>query len=296
MPKFANEAGPGYEIISRPSGKILSLKGEWRDEIRKVLQSHNIVHLRISVYAGWKSGTIDFLPQMPEIEQLDIVAPEVKDFTPLYGLPKLRKLNLDGKTGHIDFLRFPMLQELSVGLWSPRNLGSVFQCRSLKNLAIAGYSAADLHEFESLKDSLEGLSLGKLRCERLDGMPELPKLIRLFLTLCPRLQSLSGVERCADLQVLWVERARSLEQIDSVRHLRLLRTLILSGCPRIKSLTPLRGLPALETVGLMETTNIQDGDISVLKTLPALIHAKFVDRPHYTNRDSEFPKERGSFY
>ena len=289
----ANEAGPGYEIIKRPSGEILSLKGKWRDEVSEVAVARGLKHLRISVYAGWQGDEIGFLLRLGQIETLDIVAPTVRDFSPLYSLSRLRKLSLNGKTGSIDFTQLPALEDVSLGSWSAKHMSSVFRCGNLKNLAIAGYSGPDLREFDPLTQKLEGLSLGRLKIENLFGLPAFPRLIRLFITLAARLKSLEGVERSLGLQVLCVEQARELTRIDAVAQLRKLRTLIFSNCPQIESIRCIEGLPELATVGLMEKTNVIDGDIAVLKTLPALIHARFVDRPHYSNRRAEFPAEKG---
>lgn len=274
----------------------MSLRGKWRDEIPEVVAARGLTHLRISVYAGWQGEDIGFLPRLRQIETLDIVAPAVRDFSPLYVLSRLRKLSLNGKTGPIDFTQFPVLEDISLGSWSAKNLNSVFRCSGLKKLALAGYSGSDLREFEPLKDKLEGLSLGRLKIENLDGLPTFPALIRFFITLAARLKSLKGIERCPGLQVLWVEQAKELRRIDSVAQLRRLRTLILTNCPLLESIQCIAGLPELATVGLMEKTNVIDGNISVLKTLPALIHARFVDRSHYSNRKAEFPAEEGSFY
>jgi hypothetical protein len=110
------------------------------------------------------------------------------------------------------------------------------------------------------------------------------------------LEMLNGLENADGLIVLVVEQAKRLRQIDSLHGLAQLGTLVLNDCPKIESIRSLADLSSLETVGLMQTTNVADGDFSPLLTLPKLRNATFVDRPHYSHRNESFPKDQEAFY
>src|SRR5262249_42874841 len=101
-------------------------------------------------------------------------------------------------------------------------------------------------------------------------------LQRLSFATVNHLNELNGIEDCPNLSVLWVEGAKHLARLDAVAALKNLETLNLSDCPNIRTLRPLRGLPHLQTVWFFGKTNILDGDLSPLKTLPQLQYAKFV--------------------
>lgn len=45
---------------------------------------------------------------------------------------------------------------------------------------------------------------------------------------------------------------------------------------------PLAGLQELETFLFYESTDVADGDLTVLKRLPEPQHVVFMDRPHYS--------------
>jgi len=51
------------------------------------------------------------------------------------------------------------------------------------------------------------------------------------------------------------------------------------------------GTPVLPLL-FYESTNIRDGDFSILKGLPKLEHVVFMERPHYSHKPSDFPRRK----
>lgn len=257
------------------------------------MQREKLTHLRLSEYAGWSEGTLRFLPQLDFLEYLDLWSSNIRDVIPLYSLPQLKGLSLNGVTAQIDFSRFPRLRELSLGQWRERSFRSVFDGANLEILSISGFRGSNLSSFSRLQN-LESLALSNSPISSLTGIESIGQLIRLSLVLTNKLEEIDRLP--VRLRVLWVERTHSLRRLTALATAQSLRTLVLKECPRIESLKPIQRLPCLETVGLMQTTNVLDGDLGVLLSLPRLQHATFLDRNHYNVSSSQFPKKLPVYY
>jgi hypothetical protein len=71
----------------------------------------------------------------------------------------------------------------------------------------------------------------------------------------------------------------------------LLNKLILSDDGPIESLVPLEGLAALDWLVFPGTTEVLDGDLSVLLRLPSLRTVAFKDRANYTHTRKQIQGE-----
>lgn len=258
------------------------------------MRRQKIKWLRLSGYAGWRENDLSFLPQLEFLERLDLWTTTVRDLTPIYQLGELQALSLNGVISKVEFDRIPKLNDLHLAQWRKAAHASVFSCRHLKNLGVCGYSGATLEPWGSIK-SLENIALSFSRVQSLAGIGLLPMLRRLSLARVNRLTRLDGIEESRALLLLWVEGAAKLEDISALGSVKTLRTLNLTDCPHLETLKGIRGLPDLEAVWFFGKTNIEDGDLSALKTLPKLKYAKFVDRRHYSHKSDEFPKNTDIF-
>jgi hypothetical protein len=302
--------GPqNYAIRKDGTREYLVLVGPWTQDVAKVMREEGLKDLRLSHYTEWKGKSIEFVREVPFLERLDLWAVGIRDISPLYELINLKCLSLNMVTAPIQFPRFPMLQDLRVagyrreihfeslpalrrvdlGNWNASLYSEIFHAKHLRRLSISGFTGADLSQFHEL-ENLEELGLGASSMGRLTGASRMPRLRRLALTLVNRLQDLTGLEDCRCLTHLSVEKAKILGKIDAVSKLNDMQELGLSDCPRLESIHPLQGLSRLRIIYMSHTTRVADGDLSVLKALPQLEHASFVDRPTYNCKSSDFPK------
>lgn len=266
---------------------FLLLQGPWESSITDVMTTFGLTYLRVNRPTE-RQVQIDFLRELPFLERLDLSALGIVDVSPLYDLPNLRRLNINGFKHKIDFTRIPKLEELRLD-WHEKSFSSLLACDQLRILGIGYYTNPDLQQLKNLC-SLQELVISFSRIENLAGVEHFPELGLLSIDYVKNLETLEPLGACRKLWNLRIDAAKNLRWMDPVSGLRNLRELCLKRCPEIESLRPIQGLPALESVGLLETTNIQDGDLSVLLTLPALKHASFVDRRHYTHKNADFPK------
>jgi hypothetical protein len=285
---FANSAvASQFKVCEIGATRYLLLQSPWESGIAEVMKRYGIKHLRLNRPTE-RQVQIDFLRELPFLERVELSAMSVVDVTPLYDLPSLRRLRIDGFKKEIDFTRIPELEELRLD-WHPKFFSSLLACERLRTLGIGCYKAGDLEPFDKLA-SLEELIISQAPLESLAGIENFPKLARLSLDFIDHLNTLVPLNVCRSLLSLTIDGAKNLRDISPLSGLRNLSDLGLQRCPHIKSLQPIRGLPRLQTIGLLETTSIEDGDLSVLETLPALKHASFVDRRHYTRKNADFPK------
>jgi Leucine-rich repeat (LRR) protein len=278
-----------FKICQRRANRFLLLEGPWDPDIAPYFEAYGVTHLRLSAYAGWREKQIDFLRSLPFLTKLDLAAVGLKDVSPLYELPNLKALSVNGLERRIDFPRIPSLRNLNIH-WSQKNFSSLLDCTELEELGLDGYSGPDLKPFRNLK-KMHNFALSFSRVETLVGIENCVSLGRFPLALVNRLTSLDHLEGCGELWHVSVEGAKALQRIDAVAQLPYLREFSLVGCPRVESIKPLARLPVLESV-FFRTTVIQDGDMSPLLTLPSLKHATFNDRKHYSHNNAEFPKPK----
>jgi len=282
--------GPNYKIaeIGRTGIRQLILKGEWHSSMADVMRIKNISAMLVSGYAGWDGANLDFLREVPFLERLSLIVLNRVNIDGIYFLRHLKDFSIGYNKKRIDFVQFQSLERVSLS-WSI-GYESLFECKRLKDVAIARLPE-DRLPFLAHLPNLESLALSLCRFTDLQNLPELPKLVRLSLIVCNRLQRLKGLESFPNLRVLWIEQAKSLSDIDAVAFLRALRTLVLRDCPQVKNIKALVGLPDLESVSFSATTDIRDGDLSPLESLPSLTNADFKDRRHYSKKNIDFRKD-----
>jgi hypothetical protein len=284
-----------FFISEKAQVPTLVLKGEWNGSIAPYMRTHQIVGLRLSGYLGWHSTHLDFLHDVPFVEYLDILATKVEDISGIYALKELSYLSLEGRTPSIDFSRLPRLKTLALGKVSPGLHLDLWKAKTIRKLALTAPKPASLAILEQLP-VLQELGVCFASIYDLSFAAGTAGLRRLSLVACNSLRTLQGIECSKGLLVLSIEQAKALSDIRALVHSFSLRTLVLRDCPNIKTIEPIRGLPNLETVGLMQTTNVKDGNLSPLLSLPKLQNATFIDRLHYSHRCERFPKKVPAFY
>lgn len=279
-----------YEIaeIGRTGQRQLILKGKWHSGMADIMRAGNVRALLVSGYTGWNEPDLHFLHDVPFLERLSLLVLNRVNIDGIYLLPNLKDLSVGYNKRPIDFGRLRRLQRVALG-WC-KGYESLFECRSLRDIAISRFPEDHLPALSRFSN-LESLALSNCTFTDLRRYPELPQLVRLSLIVCNRLENLLGLEHCSNLLVLWIEQAKVLNDIAAVAHLQALKTLVLRDCPRINSIKAVTGLPNLEAVSLSAKTNIRDGDLSPLTSLPRLTNASYKDRPHYSIKSEWFPKQ-----
>ena len=271
-----------YSVKDTKTGRELVLESAWDDSIAEYMARNHITNLQVNYAKGFIGDDVRFLPKLPFLEGLHMIFYHIKDISPIHDLVNLRRLGLGCPVKTVvDFTCFPHIEGCSI-MRSVKTKG-LSTAYSLKSLGLNPYSQKDLSELSGLVN-LESLSISQSRLTSLEGLENLTKLTKLGIHMLSYLISLHGIESLAQLEELDVVTCKKINSIEEVHSLTSLRLLAIDNCGEIGSLHPVVGLNKLEKVFFTESTNILDGDLSPLASLPHLKRVAFMDRKHYSHR------------
>jgi len=262
------------------------IHGGWDRFMTGYLIGNGVVELVLNQATGWEGRDLSFLTELPGLELFEIFDFSIKDITPIHSLHRLRRLGITTYCStEIDFSAFPRLR--SCGLeWRPKAT-SLFDCTTLKELFVNGYSGKVFSPFAALFN-LESLAILNSPIANLHQLGALRRLRSLRLANLKRLTSLAGIEGLATLEELEIHTCRAIRSIEEIGSLPGLRRLFLNNDGDIESLKPLEKLNGLEWVLFYESTNICDGDLSPLLYQKNLSRVSFRNRRHYSHRREDF--------
>lgn len=274
----------GYFLTadSWPDGQCIVLQGPWRDEFLPAFDDNNIVSLRLSQSMGWQPEKLQFLDRLPELRGIEIYHHDVKDITPLAHLERLEHIGLDcNYSSAADFTAFPHLTHCFVR-WRPK-AKTLLSVPSLKHLNISGYPYQDLTPLNALT-KLNVLKLASRKLRTLHGVEQLSRLTAIDLFRCMALESINQLRDAnCSLQTIIIDTCKRIGDIEALRSSSGLRALTLNNCGPIQSLLPVRNCMHLEELYFAESTNILDGDLSILLKLGSLKSTSFANRRHYSH-------------
>ena len=237
---------------------------------------------------------LHFLLQCPSVSDVQVSpsydAPEAFDYSPLYKMPCLRRLDCQTvygtceqyKTtidysqiqgleyiamvggGHVGYEKLPHLREL----WISQN-------RTHKNFEGISYS-----------DDLEKITVIQSKLQTLNGIEAFSNLKSLVMYNNYSLRDISALQNTAEtLRYLVIENCSKIKDFSSLASLSRLQHLQLYGNNTIPNLTFLRNMPQLKTFTF--TMNVEDGDLSLCRNIP---YVSCKSRKHYNFKDAQLPK------
>ena len=186
----------------------------------------------------------------------------------ILSLPRLRSLHIGGWNGDLDFGRLPDLEWLSIGdaNFASGLDGLIAQHGRLRSLTVLFYGRPDLRAIGDLP-ALERLRFKQCKIRTLAGIGGAPKIAGMTFEYCASLNSLEGIEACANLEYLRVANSPRLHDLAPLASTRRLRMLDLETTSGIESLKPIAGHPGLQVVYF---SKIADQDLDPLGSMPML--------------------------
>lgn len=168
---------------------------------------------------GFKQEDLDFLNQIPFIQQVWFWEIGLKEISGLYSLKDLAYFGIHEKRPAIDFSKFPKLQK---AVWHPiRKDCGLGELDSLQGLDVWRFKPK-YKSYESIEipKNLKQLDLNWCNPTSLEGMPFLNELEELQIHYCRNLESIDSIfEFAPNLKKLVVTRCANLENFDAVlRH------------------------------------------------------------------------------
>lgn len=280
---FPKPVSPLDSDEATSDGAGIVVKGEWSDPVTRYVHSKTIEAVYLNSAKGWRGRDYGFLRDIETVRCLHILTSRADDLSAIGDMSALEKLTLACRTrSPIDFPALKNLRQCYLSWWSKAE--SIFDCPGLEILYLDEFKTADHDRFDDLR-GLRKLTIGNSTIPSVRPLAGLPRLVKLVLLNCSKIDSLNGIEELNELRWLAVSGSHALSSIEPVAALEALEILDLSDCSRIASLAPLAGLRNLKALTFAGTkTTVEDGDLSVLETLPRLSMLNFVQRPHYTHR------------
>lgn len=275
-----NISAENYTLEKGTRGTRLVLHTEWSDQLLDIYRTNKVKEMEVNYAKGFKGKDLTFLSKLSDLEALVITHRTIDDISPLNNLHNLRVLEVNTycKT-EIIFNNFPLLEECVLE-WRPK-AKSIISCQSLKKLFLNSLPWESTEGLSNLTN-LESLSLANSKIVNIKGIATLPKLQFLGLYNLRKLEGLTGIESLLILKRLEINGCKKIHSLDPLASLPQLRELHLCDDGDILSLKPLSAMVDLEEFLFYESTNVLDGDLSLLQSLPRLRRVWFENRPHYS--------------
>lgn len=282
-------SGRGFKVESGEFGLRLALQDSWSDDVAHYMRSHSIRELRLNFnhVKNISVGSLSFLNTLPDLEGLVLLDHSIQDLSPVNQLVSLRSLSLGYgvKTlrNSVLLASLTKLERLYLSEQIP-NEEDVFSCTSLRRLSMTKFPAKGGSTPFSNLINLDSLSLSASGLSEIRSFATLKNLEEIDMALMKHLSSLEGIEQLTKLRRVKLEDCPNVGSIEQLASLCELEFLWLYDCGDIESLSSLRSLKNLREINIGGNTNIVDGDVAVLKSLPHLERVGVVHRKHYNAR------------
>ena len=156
-------------------------------------------------------------------------------------------------------------------------------CAWLEELSIDSFKYTNLDRLRNLKN-LKAVQIGNSSIKTLDWLEDFERLERLELHNCKKVEDFTVISRCKALRRLDLHGCKNVSDLEFIAHLERLEELDLSSCGEIQSVVPLGHVKTLKAFAFNGSTNVWDGDLGVLESLPKLAMLMFVPRRHYSHK------------
>jgi hypothetical protein len=258
----------------------VTVTGPWSDEMLVALESGVADRLVLNYALGFDEPDLRFLEYLP-IRELVILDRRITDLTPVYTLaPKLELLHLTvDPSVHLDLTELPNLHDLRAN-WR-QVADTISAARGLRAVALGSYQPADLLPLCQAR-GLTSISMkDRPKIRDLDGLGEFESLVQLGIFGAPHLEDISAVWGRDKIEVLEFQACPKVSSITALERCTGLRKLNVAEGARLPSAAPLAGLTSLEKLYLYDTTAFVDGDLTPIAQLPRLQELRMQNRRHY---------------
>lgn len=269
--------------------KKLIVESAWNKDIENYVKNKKIDYLYFNHVKGWHGKDLNFLKNLQHVKHIGVLDHEIRDLSGINTLSDLELLSLITSSKTIlDFKKFQNLKWLIFD-WI-KGSESLFECDSISFLSLYNSEEKNFKRISKLH-KLKTLTLNEGKTESLDGIENLSDLSELRLLNLKQLSSINSISKLSNLKKLEIiNGCKKFNNFDSVSKLTKLERLALDNLGEIESIKKLSTLKELKEISFHDSTNIMDGDLSVLEKLPKLHMVKFNNRKHYSHKRQDLDK------
>lgn len=283
-----NDPGPDHpDWRGERDRKRMTIKGLWDDSLLKVIAAEKITALQFNLSLGWRGNDFTFLRSLvgAGIEQLQILNGTSAGLETIGELVELRYLSLQVHTGStIEFSRLDRLEYVATNWWPGVN--NIFDKEGLTSLSLFDLRLRKIDRLASLP-TLKRIDIRNASIQDIDFLRTGSRVEVLWLRDCRGIGVFEPLFEMRSLLRLILEGCRKLHDLGFVRHLPELEHFDFSACGPIPTLKPVCAVKTLKALSFYGSTDILDGDLSCLMTLPKLAMLGFKPRKHYTHRPTK---------
>ncbi len=270
----------------KAQNETLQITGAWSQEIARFINDNNVKSVQFADFENFCWDSFDFLTDIPNIEELDILCLGLKGLKSINELIHLKGLYLrsDFNDKKLDLAGLKNLEACFIN-WGG-GAESIFENTSLKVAYFDRIKLKDWNEFERMSSLVE-LTIGNSNFNDFKNISATETLRKLEVFNCRKLESFHGIDKLANLAVLSVEGCKKFTAIEPLSKLLNLKILGLSNNGKISSFIPLHSLSELNALFFSGTTNVMDGDLNFLDKLSNLSLINFPNKKHYSHKCNE---------
>jgi len=310
----------GLQFFDQIAGGGIIIEQDKIEQYVSYINDNDIHRVVINYVFGYKLDNINFINECPNIKNLSInspfikdyspisylknlkslslISPFVRDYSPLYQLKLLKSLYIDrsptkafGKSGNakLDLALIPYLENLSI--YNCKNIEGLDECKNLNKLRLTIYNPPykNLEELTALKN-LQNLKIVKSTINSFEGLGHLQKIKRFDLAYLSNLINIDDLDNANSLLILRFESCKNIQNHEYVKKLKELKLLAFSNCGNIPSIEFIKHMPSLKAFIFVDS-KVVNGDIS---PCIGLEYVAFMNKKHYSHSRKDFPNDKMS--
>lgn len=277
---------PSDACVSHP---LLSVSEKTLDEHIRLINRYHLEKVIVIC------NDLSFIRECPSIRDISVFpaddSGENFDYSPIYQLPNLRKVNFRTVYGQneqykctVDYSKIPGLTEICAANEGHIGYETV---QSLEALWISNSKQHKNLEKISSSSNLQSVTCIQCNIQTLRGIGNYQKLEKLALFHNRSLLDISALNNVAvSLKMLCIENCPKIKDFSVLDSLINLEHLHLYGNNLLRNLEFLKNMPKLKTFCF--TMNVEDGDLSHCMSIP---YVSCKNRKHFNLKDSQLPKK-----
>lgn len=271
---------PGFDFPA--GGRVAIVRDEPIDEVVALINQEGIEAVTLNCSKGWCSEDVSFLAELSNVRNLAIITSHTTGVQAIEKMVSLEELNITfSSKDTVDFTKLKLLKKAYIHWWSGAE--SVMDCDWITTAYLDEIRRKDFSHIANMT-GLEKLTIANSNIKSLEWLSALKNLTELSLFNCRSLTDFSPIAQLKQLKRINIEGCNKLTDISFVADLPRLEILGLTGNSEIPSIAAVGGAKALKAIFFQASTNVLDGDLSALLTLPHLAILSFQPRKHYSHK------------
>lgn len=264
--------------------KGLFVKSPWSNDYINYVRKNNIEALYFNSAKGWKQSDFAFLAALDGIEEINIIASEIDNFSAIESIKTLQELSLTGAVkDSVNFKSLAHLERCYLYWW--KGAQSILDSPTLEHAYFDKLKLKDYGDLGRLRRVRE-LTIGNSPVKNVSWLNEISSPLRgLHLLNCRQLEKFENISHQIELRRLSVSGSKNLYDLTFLSSLKKLEVLDLSDSQTLKSLEPVGELKELMAFAFAGSkTTVEDRNLTPLTNLPKLSMLMFAPRKGYSHK------------